>query len=80
MYGEMNPHLKAWMKEDKKNRRRCTGCGAGIEKTGGCNNVHCSNCGHYICWVCMASYDVMRDCYNHLDAQHGGAFGAIQDL
>jgi len=30
--------------------KRCPGCNAAIEKTGGCSHMHCSSCGHNFNW------------------------------
>lgn len=41
--------------------RRCPGCGAGVEKNGGCDHMTCrtaggGGCGHEFCWRCLAPY------------------------
>ena len=37
----------------------CSGCGAPIEKNGGCDKLHC-RCGAYTCWGCGEALDARR--------------------
>ena len=48
----------------ERNSKPCKGCGARIQKTGGCNHLVCSKCKHQFCWV---SY--------HFYATEGGEVG-----
>ena len=64
--------LLEWMREDQQNRGVCPRCGHGIEKTGGCNKLHCSRCDANICWLCMRDFPTSVDAYAHLEEVHGG--------
>ena len=70
--------LIKWMRADPTNRRKCPKCSAPIEKNRGCQHMTCTQCRHHICWVCMAYFERSGDCYDHLTAKHGGAFGGAQ--
>ena len=41
--------------------KKCPQCKTGIEKSSGCNKMHCSNCHAKFCWLCL---EVIDD-YNH---------------
>eukprot|EP00731_Ephydatia_muelleri_P020033 Em0012g858a len=45
----------------------CPKCNVPIQKTEGCNQVTCKNCGHKFCWLCMDSWG------NH-SQKTGGSF------
>ena len=64
--------LDQWFGSDPANRKKCPCCRMGIEKIDGCNRVPCSACKKHICWVCLAYFGEMRDCYDHLTKEHGG--------
>jgi hypothetical protein len=34
-----------------RNTKPCCGCGAPIQKNGGCNHMICSRCRRHFCWV-----------------------------
>lgn len=34
-----------------RNTKPCGGCGAPIQKNGGCNHMVCSRCRRHFCWV-----------------------------
>ncbi len=61
----------------QKGARRCPrdGCGAVIEKDGGCNHMTCLKCGAHICWVCMGIFD-RGEVYTHMQDAHGGIYDA----
>ncbi|QRV72381.1 Serine/arginine repetitive matrix protein [Ceratobasidium sp. AG-Ba] len=43
-------------------------CGRKIEKAEGCDHMTCrrpAGCGHEFCWICLASYDLIRRQGNH---------------
>lgn len=42
----------------------CSGCKAPIEKSGGCNKLHCTRCRAYTCWACGAKLPKDRP-YSH---------------
>lgn len=39
---------ESWLTQ---NTKPCTGCGAPIQKNGGCNHITCSRCRGHFCWV-----------------------------
>ena len=67
--------LSEWMNSDKTNRKNCPKCRAPIEKISGCQHVTCGQCRRHICWECLEYYEKSADCYDHLTARHGGAYG-----
>ncbi|KAL7808408.1 hypothetical protein V8C26DRAFT_439008 [Trichoderma gracile] len=63
---------------DKKTKEQlgikdCPRCSRLIEKSDGCDHMICS-CGAHVCWVCLSSFDVSADCYNHLQRVHRGIY------
>ena len=66
--------LQEWIRVDPKNRKTCPKCSAPIEKTGGCQHVACTQCDSHICWHCLELFPTSTDCYDHLNARHGGFF------
>ncbi|KAI9064073.1 hypothetical protein FKP32DRAFT_1625776 [Trametes sanguinea] len=55
--------------------RPCPGCGAHLEKNGGCNHMTCAHCGAHMCWVCMRVFqetDSGGGVYAHMQREHGG--------
>ena len=60
-----------WKKNN--NVKDCPKCGNSIEKSGGCNHMLCK-CGAHICWICLKVFPDDSDTYNHLGADHGGAY------
>ncbi|KAK2459948.1 hypothetical protein APHAL10511_008033 [Amanita phalloides] len=52
--------------------KKCPSCRVWIQKTAGCNHVHCRMCKAHICWVCLARYRTANDVYEHLREVHGG--------
>ena len=35
----------------------CPVCKIAINKDGGCNHMHCKQCDHHFCWVCLGHFD-----------------------
>ncbi|EIW58614.1 uncharacterized protein TRAVEDRAFT_124663 [Trametes versicolor FP-101664 SS1] len=65
--------FERWRKEHDV--RPCPGCGTGLEKNGGCNHMHCRQCGTHLCWVCMKVFgdtDSGGGVYAHMRKAHGG--------
>lgn len=34
----------------------CPRCGIYIQKSGGCNHMHCQRCKHEFCWFCLGAF------------------------
>lgn len=64
-----------WAKTAGANVQQCPtpDCGI-IEKSEGCNRVHCIKCKKQICWKCLDAFDTSQECYAHLTEKHGGCF------
>ncbi|GFR78982.1 ATP-dependent rna helicase deah11, chloroplastic [Elysia marginata] len=62
--------LLAWRKQNPDKCKICPGCSNPVEKSGGCNKMHCK-CGAYFCWLCLEKFDSGQDCYKHLKEIHG---------
>lgn len=41
----------------RKNTKPCPGCNAAVERDGGCNAMHCSQCNTSFCWICLSLVD-----------------------
>lgn len=62
--------------------KRCPICGIPIERSEGCHQVFCMNCGHSFCWACLANLDhegylqhVLRgNCTTTISTQNVGCF------
>ena len=39
------------------NTKACPKCSRPILKNGGCMHMHCSQCGHSFCWLCLGGWD-----------------------
>ena len=46
------------------NTKECPKCHVVIEKNGGCNHMHCSQCNYDFCWMCLADWKNHTDYYN----------------
>jgi E3 ubiquitin-protein ligase RNF14 len=62
-----NPKLKkkeeeASEKAVRELSRKCPGrgCGAPIQRNGGCDHMTCTKCRHEFCWLCYADYNDIR--------------------
>lgn len=53
--------------------RECPSCTTAINKSSGCNHIHC-NCGAHFCYVCRYQAPTSHQIYNHMSARHGGFF------
>ncbi|XP_046557387.1 LOW QUALITY PROTEIN: ATP-dependent RNA helicase DEAH12, chloroplastic-like [Haliotis rubra] len=69
--------LEKWLAADSKTTKKCPNCKTPIEKTEGCNNMHCEACTCSFCWLCLACFQESNACYDHLSKQHGGFFDQI---
>eukprot|EP00286_Rhodomonas_abbreviata_P029760 CAMPEP_0181315586 /NCGR_PEP_ID=MMETSP1101-20121128/15456_1 /TAXON_ID=46948 /ORGANISM="Rhodomonas abbreviata, Strain Caron Lab Isolate" /LENGTH=529 /DNA_ID=CAMNT_0023422807 /DNA_START=41 /DNA_END=1630 /DNA_ORIENTATION=+ len=45
------------------NTQDCPKCKVAINKDGGCNHMHCKQCDHHFCWICLGWF-------NHTSYQH----------
>ena len=53
-------HDEGWV---ERNSKPCKGCGARIQKNGGCNHMICSKCRHQFCWVsCLPTPSALDHC------------------
>jgi hypothetical protein len=57
-----------WKKDNDV--RDCPKCGTAIEKTEGCNHMHCKGCGTHICWFCMKTFESGLETYDHMRNMH----------
>ncbi len=55
----------------------CPGCGVKVEKTYGCNHIHCSNCDVSWCWECENIFH-SDQIYNHMWKKHGRIFDNVE--
>eukprot|EP01025_Chloroclados_australasicus_P000423 TRINITY_DN10236_c0_g1_i5.p1 TRINITY_DN10236_c0_g1~~TRINITY_DN10236_c0_g1_i5.p1 ORF type:complete len:904 (-),score=81.98 TRINITY_DN10236_c0_g1_i5:291-3002(-) len=46
---------KEWL---QKCTKTCTGCGASIQRNGGCNHMICPVCRHHFCWACGGDWNL----------------------
>jgi len=45
--------------------KRCGKCGHMVERSSGCNHMHCAGCGHHFCYRCGGDFDRARyQCLN----------------
>ncbi|KAI1472179.1 uncharacterized protein F4812DRAFT_448858 [Daldinia caldariorum] len=58
-----------WKKENGV--KNCPKCKTPIEKGEGCNHIAC-RCGAHICWVCLETFKVPGECYDHMNKVHSG--------
>ncbi|KAI1803925.1 hypothetical protein F4811DRAFT_522245 [Daldinia bambusicola] len=58
-----------WKKEN--GIKNCPKCKTPIEKGEGCNHIAC-RCGAHICWVCLKTFKIPDDCYDHMRKTHNG--------
>ncbi|XP_046356008.2 ATP-dependent RNA helicase DEAH12, chloroplastic-like [Haliotis rufescens] len=64
--------LDQWLAANSKTTKKCPNCQTPIEKTMGCNNMHCTGCKCNFCWLCLIAYKSEDECYKHLQKKHGG--------
>ncbi|XP_046557433.1 LOW QUALITY PROTEIN: ATP-dependent RNA helicase DEAH12, chloroplastic-like [Haliotis rubra] len=69
--------LEEWLAAHSKTTKKCPNCKTPIEKTEGCNNMHCKACKCSFCWLCLAWFRKSSACYDHLSEKHGGCFDHI---
>ncbi|KAH9897001.1 hypothetical protein C8Q73DRAFT_437392 [Cubamyces lactineus] len=50
----------------------CPSCKVPIERTAGCNHMTCVSCKVHICWVCLATFSLSGEVYDHMRSIHGG--------
>ncbi|KAJ1370202.1 hypothetical protein KIN20_031885 [Parelaphostrongylus tenuis] len=65
--------LRAYKDSHKEAVRDCPteGCGAVLEKNGGCNHMHCAACDVHFCWLCGFKDGAASNVYKHLREKHG---------
>lgn len=51
--------------------KSCPRCSRLMEKIDGCNHMTCK-CGAHVCWVCLVSFEIYKQCYDHMTKVHGG--------
>ncbi|KAE9414759.1 hypothetical protein Angca_006909 [Angiostrongylus cantonensis] len=56
------------------------GCGAVLQKNGGCNHMRCTVCNTHFCWLCGFKADVESNVYKHLKDEHGAIGDEWPDL
>lgn len=69
-----NAAFRRWREENGV--KPCPVCKVNLEKNGGCNHMHCTNCRTHICWVCMKTFsdtDSGGGIYPHMARAHGGS-------
>ncbi|XP_071094097.1 uncharacterized protein [Haliotis cracherodii] len=66
--------LDQWLAANSKTTKKCPNCQTPIEKTEGCNHMHCKACDCSFCWLCREWFKTPDECYNHLSERHGGCF------
>ena len=68
----------------KFNMRACPKCKLIIQKTEGCNHMHCKpphGCDSHLCWHCGESFKTSGECYNHMNQkEHYNLNEAIRNL
>jgi IBR domain, a half RING-finger domain/Proteasome stabiliser len=67
-YRQMNHLLSSHRYWIFKNTKPCPNCNSSIEKNGGCNHMHCTQCDYHFCWMCLGNLgsDVSHNC-NRVD-------------
>ncbi|XP_046356009.2 ATP-dependent RNA helicase DEAH12, chloroplastic-like [Haliotis rufescens] len=66
--------IEKWLADNSKTVKRCPSCQTPIQKTEGCNRMHCTGCKCHFCWLCLKWYSTSGECYAHLSETHGGYF------
>lgn len=56
--GDADALFEKWKNSKKKNVKKCPRCKVDIQKNGGCNHMHCSNCNHNFNWSDQRGLDV----------------------
>ncbi|VDM52831.1 unnamed protein product [Angiostrongylus costaricensis] len=56
------------------------GCGAVLQKNGGCNHMCCTVCNIHFCWLCGFKSEVESKVYKHLKDEHGAIGDEWADL
>lgn len=56
--GDADALFEKWKSKKKKNVKKCPRCKVDIQKNGGCNHMHCSNCNHNFNWSDQRGLDV----------------------
>lgn len=53
-----DPHTAKYL---GKRAKKCPGCAAPTQKTGGCDHITCEACDYEYCWLCLADYGPIRE-------------------
>lgn len=70
--GAVRDHEALQLLKEELGIKDCSGCGAPIEKNGGCNHIVCGVCKSHICWRCEVLFKTSELCYAHMRKVHGG--------
>jgi hypothetical protein len=54
--------MAQWKEANRGKLKKCPGCRRDVEKTEGCNEMKCTNCGIKFCWGCKKPIDKQNRC------------------
>lgn len=66
---EHSPEAKATKEWIAANTKICPKCNWPIERSEGCNHMHCKHCNGHFCWVCMALFASSGETYQHMNQE-----------
>ncbi|GFR63949.1 ATP-dependent RNA helicase DEAH12, chloroplastic [Elysia marginata] len=71
-HAKVDLSFQEWKKQNASRCKPCPGCAVPVEKSEGCNKMHCIKCKVYFCWLCLEKFNDEQKCYAHLVKIHGG--------